>query len=49
MSSSVSSREKVSFLRKWESQQGFEPSHLESLGGKLWGQEGSSVETERTQ
>lgn len=48
-SSSASSREEVSFLGKWESHQGLEPSHLESLGGKLWGQEGSSVQTESTQ
>lgn len=41
--------EKMQVFLKWESHQGFEPSHLESLGGKLWGQEGSSVETERTQ
>lgn len=48
VSSSASSGEKVSFLRKWESHQRSEPSYLESLGGKLWGQEGSSAETERT-
>lgn len=46
---SASSRgKKGGFLRKWESHWGLEPSHLESLGGKLWGQEGSSAETERT-
>jgi len=41
VSISASSGGRVGFLRKWESHQGFEPSYLESLGGELWGQEGS--------